>query len=333
MNMKILTIYINHSFRNFGHVDYIMLRVINNIFGKTSDAVMHPKPMKRKFHLSRPVDMQRHWVNGDPIATAFFNSLSISFPHAEICMIDSIKPWREHVSDDMRDEIDAFVDQELNHSREHVAFNRGMDNSGYEIKSVEKDILNLVQSINLKDDLYRLQMTICMEHLTAVLSHELVENDIYLKNASQELKEMWIWHATEEIEHKAVAFDVWKQVTQDWTGFKRWYSRSLFFAIISYRFIKNRTKAQIHLLKQDGYSGWAAFIAMMRYGLGKNGLMRAIFKPWAQFFKPNFHPWDIDDRHLISVGESKFVIRSKHDKTMVEPVVNEYKKGQKKIAA
>jgi len=25
-----------------------------------------------------------------------------------------------------------------------------------------------------------------------------------------------------------------------------------------------------------------------------------------QYFKPGFHPWDIDDRHLIQLAESKY---------------------------
>jgi len=184
-------------------------------------------------------------------------------------MIDSIKPWCDRVSARAAHEANIFIMQEANHSREHSAFNKGLKNAGYEIKTVEKDIINLVKLLNSKDELYQLRAT---------------------------------------IEHKAVAFNIWNEATKDWSSFRRWFSRTSFFLGMTYKFFRNRTVAQIHLLKQDGYSGWGAFYGMMRYGFSKKGLARRIIKPWLQFLKPNFHPWEIDDRHLIARGESHFMM-------------------------
>lgn len=304
--------------------------IFKSIFTKLPRLVFEPILRPRKYRLKRPVNMKRHWMNGDPVATAFFNSLSISFPHAEIFMIGSVKAWREHVSERQRQDVDAFIEQELNHSREHVAFNRGMDKSGFESGTVEKDIIKLVSDLNLRDDLFKLQMTVCMEHLTAVLSSEFLSQTVHLEGAEPELKKMWLWHATEEIEHKAVAFNIWSEVTKDRSNFSRWLSRSAMFAVISYRFFKNRTVAQIHFLKQDGYSGPQAFMALMRYGFQKNGMLRNILKPWAAFFKVNFHPWSIDDRHLIATGESQFIMDDNGDQSSIPtPVIDDSIKPEK----
>jgi len=223
-------------------------------------------------------------------------------------MIDSIKPWCDRVSARAAHEANIFIMQEANHSREHSAFNKGLKNAGYEIKTVEKDIINLVKLLNSKDELYQLRATVCIEHLTTIISSELLSNEFYLTDADPELKKIWLWHATEEIEHKAVAFNIWNEATKDWSSFRRWFSRTSFFLGMTYKFFRNRTVAQIHLLKQDGYSGWGAFYGMMRYGFSKKGLARRIIKPWLQFLKPNFHPWEIDDRHLIARGESHFMM-------------------------
>ena len=269
-----------------------------------------PVLKRRRFRVNRPVNMKRHWMNGEVVATAFYNNLSISFPHAEVFMISSLKAWHDRVSPNMRDEIDAFIDQELNHSREHVAFNRGMLESGYESKLVEDKVNRLVKKLNERSDMFKLHMTACMEHLTAIISSELLSHEHHLEGAEPELKELWLWHATEEVEHKAVAFNVMKEVTQNWSALRRYCYRCALFTGMSYRFLVNRLSGQIYLLKQDGYGGFEAFWALMRYGLKKNGLMRNLIVPWMQFYKPNFHPWDIDDRHLIAVGESKFNLSS-----------------------
>ena len=35
------------------------------------------------------------------------------------------------------------------------------------------------------------------------------------------------------------------------------------------------------------------------------GMMRKIFRAWAAFFMPGFHPWNEDDRHLIERYEAE----------------------------
>lgn len=281
--------------------------------GRLNERFLGPTLHPRKFKISRPVNMQRHWMNGDPVATAFFNNLSISFPYFEIFMINSLKPWREHVSPMMQSEIDAFTQQELNHSNEHVAFNRGMEKTGFDASLTLKKINIIMKSLNDRDDIFKLQMTVCMEHLTAIISSELLTHPYHLEGAEPELKKLWLWHATEEIEHKAVAFNILQEVTKDWSSLRRWASRSAIYTALSYRFIVNRIIGQMALLKQDGYTTRQAFIALMRYGLGKNihgqnGLMRNLIGPWAQIYKFNFHPWKIDDSHLIAKGENQFIM-------------------------
>jgi hypothetical protein len=44
---------------------------------------------------------------------------------------------------------------------------------------------------------------------------------------------------------------------------------------------------------------------MFAFGFGKGGIGRNIIGPLMQFFRPGFHPWQIDDRHLITKGEAQ----------------------------
>lgn len=286
---------------------------MDKIFFETDTVIDEPHAYgddmhARKYRVQRPVEVKKHWVDNDPFATAFYNSLSISFPYAEVFMIDCIKAWQDKLSPETQKEATIFIQQEANHSREHGAFNKGMTSAGYEIKTVEKDIINLVKRLNGKDDFYKLRATVCIEHLTSIISAEILSNDWHLGNADPELKKIWLWHATEEVEHKAVAFNVWNEATKNWSPVRRYLYRISFFMAMTYTFFRNRTVAQIHLLKQEGYSGWGAFWGMMRYGFKKKGLARNIIKPWFQFLKPSFHPWQTDDRHLIASGESEFMM-------------------------
>jgi len=66
----------------------------------------------------------RWWLGGDPVATAWFNALSGTFPRGEAYFIEAVKAHRDGVPPKLNEEIRAFIVQEVNHTREHLAFNR-----------------------------------------------------------------------------------------------------------------------------------------------------------------------------------------------------------------
>ena len=75
-------------------------------------------------------------------------------------------------------------------------------------------------------------------------------------------------------------------------------------------FFINRTLGQIELLRQDGVGFWTSVRGVLRSGFGKNGIGRNVLRPWVSFFRPNFHPWDQDDRLLLVQGEASLAIIS-----------------------
>ena len=145
---QVLTLNVHYSFIVFLYLACMIKAFahIRDFFRMHKNDAADPMLNTRKYKVNRPVELGRFWVNDDPFATAFFNSLSVSFPHAEVFMIDSIKPWREHMPSALQHDVDIFMEQELNHSREHVAFNRGMAKAGYEITTIEKDVVSDVKA-------------------------------------------------------------------------------------------------------------------------------------------------------------------------------------------
>ena len=55
-----------------------------------------------------------------------------------------------------------------------------------------------------------LLVTCALEHFTAILAHALLEDPSELEGADPAYQRMWMWHALEECEHKAVAYDVFR---------------------------------------------------------------------------------------------------------------------------
>ncbi len=61
---------------------------------------------------------------GDPVATAFYNALSATFPKGEGFFVEAVRNSREGAAEKLADEIKAFTTQEAIHSREHARSTR-----------------------------------------------------------------------------------------------------------------------------------------------------------------------------------------------------------------
>ncbi|MGB5076397.1 MAG: metal-dependent hydrolase [Sphingorhabdus sp.] len=271
----------------------------------TVPADARPKIVPRGFRAVRNTLSERHWVRKDPYATAFFNALSAVFPHGETFMIRSLVPWVERVPPSLGQEVNAFIEQEAGHSREHVAMNRGLVDAGYDIEPLDRKIRGFVKFFEDASDMVKLTATMCIEHFTAIIAAELLKNKGHLEGTEDDLRELWLWHAIEEVEHKGVAYDVWKFASRDWNPVKRYMWRSLFMVAVTTSFFINRTLGQVELLRQDGFAFWPSLARVMRTGFGKGGIGRNVLHPWADFFRPGFHPWDKDDRLLLARGEAE----------------------------
>jgi predicted metal-dependent hydrolase len=110
---------------------------------------------------------------------------------------------------------------------------------------------------------------------------------------------MWHWHATEEIEHKGLAFDIWYYATRDWNPFKRWLVRSRVGVKIMRLYLRNRVADALGMMAQDGLTGWRGKWRLYSFLWGRPGVLRRIFFEMGKIVLPGFHPWKHDNSHLI----------------------------------
>jgi len=248
----------------------------------------------------------RRWWAGDPFGTAWHNALSATFPRGEAFFIEAVKAHREGTDPQLEAEIRAFVRQEINHTREHIAFNRLAADHGYDIKAIDKRVEELLAMTKDRPVIFNLATTMALEHYTAMMAAEFLANPAHFDRADPEVRAMWEWHAIEEIEHKGVAYDTWNHATRDWSKAKRYKLRTIMMLLVTYHFFRNRWTDSLELLAQDGITGWKAKWGMLKYLLISPGVVRRIFPAWLAYFKPGFHPWDHDDRALIGKYEGEF---------------------------
>jgi hypothetical protein len=257
----------------------------------------------RDLRFGRGTRTERWWNGGNPAATAFYNALSATFPRGEAFFVESVRKFRDGANPKLTAEIQAFVTQEVMHSREHVAFNKRALEAGYDLSPLEKRVEWRLDMVRRRAPVASLAATMALEHFTAILAHELLKNRGHLDGADPESAALWRWHSIEEIEHKGVAYDTWLHATRDWPRFRRAKVKAKVMLLVTRNFIVDRTLGSLELLRQDGITGPGAWARLFWFAWVRPGMMRAIFGAWARFFAPGFHPWNQDDRALIEAEE------------------------------
>ena len=261
-------------------------------------------PRDRRF--GRGTVQERWWLGGDPIATAFYNALSVTFPRGEAYFIESVRAFRDGAPPKLASEINAFIKQEVAHSREHVSFNKRVADAGYDITLLEQKVVEVLELTKRQPEIINLAVTMVLEHYTAIMAHVSLKDPLHFAGADQESRALWQWHAIEEIEHKGVAYDTWLHATRDWTRGRRWRTKALVMLLVTMNFWMNRYKGMVELLRQDGISGWRMHARIVWFFYGNPGIGRKLMPAWAAFFMPGFHPWNHDDRALVGLSESEY---------------------------
>lgn len=157
--------------------------------------------------------LPRRWLAGSAAATAIANGINLLFPHGERYFVRAVMQFRDRITDpQLAAAIKGFIGQEGRHSRVHDDFNQVLREQGFEIDGFLSGYKRLIAWFekHAPDEL-NLAITAAAEHFTATLAEGAFTRDL-LDNAAPAMREMLAWHAAEEIEHKAVAFDVLQAV-------------------------------------------------------------------------------------------------------------------------
>jgi uncharacterized protein len=155
----------------------------------------------------------RHWMANHPTATAIANGVNLLFPHGERFFVRSVKHFLDRIDDPaLRAAIKGFFGQEGRHAHAHDRFNAILEGQGYQVDEFLDRYKRLSDWLEARTPpKLRLAVTAAAEHYTAILAEGAFTRNT-LDAAAPEMRALLAWHAAEEIEHRAVAFDVLKQI-------------------------------------------------------------------------------------------------------------------------
>jgi predicted metal-dependent hydrolase len=264
-----------------------------------ADLEIHPRDLSFR---DREL-VARHWLGGSPVASAFFNALSASFPMGERFFIDAVRRFRDRAPPHLANQITAFIAQESVHTREHLLFNVDVGSQGYDFAPINAYLAAQFRWARTRPPLQQLAATTALEHFTAILAHVALADRSHLADAPEHIQRLWRWHAIEEIEHKAVAFDTFHAATRNMTGFTRWLLRCYTMLVSTVLFFAELFFSVSVFFRQDGINTPRTWLRFLHYIFVRPGMLRKILPSYLHYFKPRFHPWQVDDRALIAAVE------------------------------
>ncbi len=170
-----------------------------------------------------------HWIPEDPQTTHTINVLHLLLPAGERWFVHVYRQALPLVTDErLRAEVKGFMGQEAVHSRSHGDVLGHLASQGLDATPFTDRIEWLFSSL-LGDRplgralprplrrywlLQRLAIIAAIEHFTAVLGDWVLETPALERaGADPTMLDLIRWHGAEEVEHRAVAFDLFQHLS------------------------------------------------------------------------------------------------------------------------
>ncbi|MEL6345795.1 MAG: metal-dependent hydrolase [Myxococcota bacterium] len=259
----------------------------------TTRPVQRESLVVRRFH----PDLQavpRHWFSGSALLTHAMNAQNLIFPEAERFFIRSVHAHFDQVIDPaQRATVRQFIGQEAQHGRSHEQALDLLRSQGFHIDGwLSRYRKSIHHFERIAPARLCLSVTAAAEHFTARIA-ECWLTEGRMDQVPPEMAAMLGWHAAEEIEHKAVAFDVLQIVDA------RWGLRVLGAVLAALFLLTLLVSATASLLWQDP-DATGSRLVQERQAAGKENIRatRFIERHMAPYLARDFHPNDRDNLHI-----------------------------------
>jgi len=172
-----------------------------------------------------PVD----WIPNQPYASYFINEINNILPAGEFWFCRLYNKVLPQVTDEkLKHDVQAFIRQEAMHAIAHTSANKEyLSQRNIDIQR-NLEIMDFLFTKALADkpfgkevpkvldhqwDLFRLGVIATVEHMTCVLGKYALYNKRWEElGADPEMIDLIKWHGSEEIEHRTVAFDLYRHL-------------------------------------------------------------------------------------------------------------------------
>jgi uncharacterized protein len=250
-------------------------------------------------------DIPRYWLDNDPFKSRFFDAMQLLFPEGEKFFIACVRDYKDQITDpELQQQVKDFTYQEGQHAMVHMQFNQRLREQGIAVDHIIERQKGIMFGFFRKyfPRSFTLGQTAAGEHLTALMCHGFFDVKNLMDKADPRVRAMYAWHAVEEIEHKAVAFDVMQKVAK--AGY---LTRILSFMLVTFTFPFHVFMIMNHMFKVDGLKNrFSLWLRGLWWLYGWKGLYPRVMPHYLAYFLPGFHPWKFGDMRIRDIWTEHF---------------------------
>lgn len=164
------------------------------------------------------------WIPGEAFASHLLNVLHVLLPEGERWFVKVFSEALPLIKDDqLREDVLGFIGQEGMHAAAHQGVQDYLTEQGLDTTEYVDDLEHLFRRLlgdrrlsgRKREEwlVERLALIAAIEHVTAFLGHWILNSPgLDIAGADVRMLDLLRWHGAEEVEHRAVAFDVFMHV-------------------------------------------------------------------------------------------------------------------------
>lgn len=234
-----------------------------------------------------PVPIERYWMGGSVFKTHLLNTFTLMLPEMERYLIQIVKQGLKQTKTlECQEQARSFIGQEAQHAKQHIRLWEALRQQGYQIDAYLESVRFFFFKVLVARCSTQMNLAIgaAGEHLTTLVA-AIVLKENFLADAEPSLKDLFEWHAAEELEHRSVVYDVLNAVTD------RYPIRILGLVLSHIVVLGLLFLGLVMLLYQDQkLLDGNVWREMMQFWFTKEKVFFKLIRNAVQYTQPNFHP-------------------------------------------
>ena len=246
-------------------------------------------------------EKQRVWHPAGIGPTAFLEALSAMAPVVESFFIEDARRLLPRIANDaQRGEVAAFLRQEAAHANMHAAFNRLLAKWDVPVDASGDFVLRWLAIVDWTSSDLRSAVATAGEHLLGEIGHAILSRPELLDGVDPRIARLFRWHGYEEVEHKAVLFDAFHAARGPGLFTYAVRITGLWIAVVLLTLALPSVSYRI-LARAGAARDLRAWRGLVRFVLGRGGMLRGRWRAVTAYHRLDFHPWRyLDNRVLLS---------------------------------
>ncbi|WP_428310011.1 metal-dependent hydrolase [Hydrocarboniphaga sp.] len=249
------------------------------------------------------------WSRTCPEFSVFINALGLHVPHFERYLIRALSKAKAQVKDEklLRD-MSAIIGQEAHHAKNFLQFNQRMAARYPKVAQLDTAARDYFAE-HAKADSFKRQVgyTAGYETFTFLAGMIILENyHRWFADSHPVMKAIWVWHQVEEIEHGAVAFDVYRHLFGRDEFYRKWM---VLLALV--HIARETLIAYAHMARMEGWLR-NPLRAVSKMGFCVTMLLRLLKNALPVFRKdydPRRHPMVTSTQNAIQIAWRRYESR------------------------